>query len=61
MTVARCGVEVLRALEVVNLDIVIDDLGMHGTDGALPARVIEEMYPRVPVIFTTGMLEEADF
>ncbi|WP_277183011.1 GAF domain-containing protein [Caballeronia sp. BR00000012568055] len=61
VSLARSGVEALSVFEVTIPDIVIADLGMHGMDGALLARVIEEMYPRVPVVFTTGMLADADF
>ncbi|BCQ28419.1 sensor histidine kinase (plasmid) [Caballeronia sp. NK8] len=60
MSVAKSGIDALRALESNLPDVVIADIGMHGMNGALLARIIGEMYPRLPVIFTTGMSADND-
>lgn len=58
--VARDGDEALRVFNgVANIDILLTDVGLPGMNGRQLAEVMQQLKPRLPVLFLTGYAEGA--
>lgn len=58
--VARDGDEALRVFnDVANIDILLTDVGLPGMNGRQLAEVMQQLKPRLPVLFLTGYAEGA--
>ncbi|KJZ66912.1 response regulator [Pseudomonas fluorescens] len=58
--VARDGEEALRVFNRLdNVDLLLTDVGLPGMNGRQLAEVIQQLKPRLPVLFLTGYAEGA--
>ncbi|WNW09837.1 response regulator [Pseudomonas sp. DTU_2021_1001937_2_SI_NGA_ILE_001] len=60
VVVARQAEEALRLLDdLPSLDLLVSDVGLPGMNGRQLAEVLQQLYPRLPVLFLTGYAEGA--
>lgn len=66
VTVAVDGEEALRCLSSIGqVDLLVTDVGLPGMNGRQLAELVQQIQPRLPVLFLTGYAEgamdQADF
>ena len=60
VSVARDGDEALKRFRTLDrVDLLVTDVGLPGMNGRQLAEVIQQMKPRLPVLFLTGYAESA--